>query len=180
MFISNAIAATSDAAAEGGGAFPPFDSSTFASQLLWLAITFGLFYVLMSRVVLPRISSILEVRKDRISQDLDEANRLKEESDHAYAAYEQELAEAKQRAHTIGQEAKDKAKAEADAIRQKVEGELTAKLADAEAKIASIKAKAMGEVDSIAAETTDAIVKELIGGRVTKAEITKAITAAGK
>lgn len=180
MFISNAMAATNEAAKESGGAFPPFDTSTFASQLLWLAITFGLFYVLMAKVVLPRISSILEVRKDRISQDLDEANRLKEESDHAFAAYEQELSEAKQRAHAIGQEAKDKAKTEADGIRQKVEAELAAKLSDAEAKIGSIKAKAMGEVGSIAAETTDAIVKELIGGKVTKAEITKAISAAGK
>ena len=180
MFISTALAASSDAAKEAPGTFPPFDPSTFASQLLWLVITFGIFYLLMSKVVLPRIAGILEVRKDRISQDLDEANRLKEESDHAHAAYEQELAEAKQRAHTIGQEAKDKAKAEADAVREKVENELAAKLADAESEIAKIKTKALAEVDGIATETAEAIVKELIGGKVTKAELSKAITATAK
>ena len=180
MFISTALAASSDAAKEAPGTFPPFDPSTFGSQLLWLVITFGIFYLLMSKVVLPRIAGILEVRKDRISQDLDEANRLKEESDHAHAAYEQELAEAKQRAHTIGQEAKDKAKAEADAVREKVENELAAKLADAESEIAKIKTKALAEVDGIATETAEAIVKELIGGKVTKAELSKAITATAK
>ena len=58
----------------GSGSFPPFDSSTFSSQLIWLAITFGLFYYLMSRVALPRISGILETRSDRIAQDLDVAS----------------------------------------------------------------------------------------------------------
>jgi len=152
------------------------DQSTYASQLLWLAITFGLFYILMAKVVIPRISSILEVRKDRISQDLDEAQRLKDESDHAYAAYEQELAEAKQKAHGIGQEAKDQAKAEADATRSKIEAELAAKLATAEEKIASIKAKALGEVDTIAADSASTIVNELIGTKLTKTELSKAIS----
>lgn len=159
------------------GAFPPFNSETFASQLLWLAITFGLLYFIMSRVVLPRISGILEVRRDRISRDLDEAQRLQDESDAALAAYEQELAEAKNRAHKIAQEARDQAKEEADAEREKVEAELDEKLAGAEKQIAKIKSKALAEVDDIATETAVSIVKELIGGTVSKAEISKAVAA---
>src|SRR5690606_21466156 len=53
-------------AGHGEASFPPFDSSTFPSQLLWLAITFGLFYLFLKKVVLPRIGGILEVRRDRI------------------------------------------------------------------------------------------------------------------
>lgn len=178
MFISQALAATDNAA--GGGAFPPFDPTYFASQLLWLVITFGLFYMVMSRVVIPRLAGILEVRKDRISRDLDETQRLKAEADAAHAAYEHELAEAKRNAHAIALEATEKAKKEAADAREKVEAELAEKLAEAEAHIAGIKQKALGEVDAIAADTTDAIVKELIGGKLTKAEVTKAVTAAGK
>src|SRR5690554_2149411 len=85
--------------------FPPFDTSTYASQLLWLAITFGLFYLFLNKVVLPRIGGILEVRSGRIAQDLDEAAKLKEEADAAVAAYEQELADARAKANAIGQEA---------------------------------------------------------------------------
>jgi F-type H+-transporting ATPase subunit b len=163
----------------GGGNFPPFDSSTFASQLLWLAITFGAFYYLMAKVVLPRISDILEVRSDRIAQDLDEADRLKQDSDVAFAAYEQELAEARGKAHAIAQEARDKAKAEADAKRQKVEADLAGKLAEAESKIDAIKQKALAEVGTIAEETAAALVKEHLGGKLTKAEVSAAIKQAG-
>jgi F-type H+-transporting ATPase subunit b len=165
-------------AAHGGGAFPPFDSSTFASQLFWLALTFGFLYWFMSRVIVPRIGGILETRQDRIAQDLDKAHELKAEADGAIAAYEQELAEAKASANEIGNKARDAAKAAAEAERQKVEAKLAKKLSDAETRIASIRDKAMADVGAIAGETTETVVKQLIGGTVTKAEITKALKAA--
>lgn len=159
-----------------GGTFPPFDPSTYASQLVWLAITFGIFYLLMKRVALPQIAGILEMRRDRISQDLDEAQRLSDESDAAHAAYEHELAEARKRAHAIAQEARDDAKAETDAERDKVEAELNEKMAAAEAQITKIKQDALSGIDEIAGDTAEAIVKELIGGNVTKAELAKAVS----
>jgi len=159
----------------GGGAFPPFDASSFPSQLLWLAITFGLFYFLMSKIALPRISSILETRSGRIAQDLDEANRLKSESDEAIAAYEQDLADAKSRAHAIAQDARDEARAELDAKRAGVEADMTSRIAEAEKRIAGIKSKAMGEVGSIAEDTAAVLVDQLISGKVTKADIAAAV-----
>ena len=177
MFISQAIAAT-DPSQGGSDVFPPFDPTYFASQILWLVITFGTLYLIMDRVIIPRLSGILEVRRDRISRDLDETQRLKAEAEAAQAAYEQELAEAKRNAHEIAQEATDKAKAEAATERERVEQELAAKMADAEAHIADIKKKALGEVDNIAAETVTEIVGQLIGGKVTKADVTKAVAAA--
>lgn len=162
-------------ASHGGGSFPPFDASTFPSQLLWLAITFGLFYLFLTKVVLPRIGGILEVRHDRIQQDIDQAARLKEEADAAVAAYEQELADARARANAIGQEARDGAKASAETERKKVEASLDKKFGDAEAHIASIKAAAMKEVGTIAEDTAGAIVQELIGGKFDKATIAAAV-----
>lgn len=170
MLITQAIAAE-DAAS---GAFPPFDPTTFASQILWLVITFGVFYLIMSRVIIPRLSGILEVRHDRISRDLDEAERLKNEADAAHAAYEHELAEAKKNAHAIAAEATEKAKAESAAAREKVEAELASKMADAEARIAEIKQTAMGEVGTIASDLTQELVSDLIGSKITKAEFAKA------
>ena len=173
----------SETGANGGeapasGVFPPFDSSTFASQLLWLAITFGLFYMLMSRVIVPRIGGILEHRRDRIAQDLDEANRLKEEADNAIAAYEQELADARKKASAIAETAREKAKTAAEAERTSTEAELNAKMADAEKSIAAIKTKALADVDTIAEGAATDMVKHLLGGTVTKAEVAAAIRAA--
>jgi len=168
------------AAGHAGGEphFPPFNSDLFASQVLWLAITFVLFYMFMQKAVVPRIGGILENRRDRIAQDLDEAGRLKDESDAAIAAYEQELAEARNKASAIAQTAHDKAKAEADAERAEVEAELAGKTEEAEKNIAAIKARALGEIGTIAEETTAAIVERLIGGSVTKSEVAAAIAAA--
>jgi F-type H+-transporting ATPase subunit b len=167
-----------EGAEHGGGSFPPFDASTFPSQLLWLAITFGLFYLFLKKVVLPRVGGILEVRSDRIQQDLDKAAGLKEEADAAVAAYEQELADARAKANVIGQEARDGAKAEAETQRKKVEASLDKRLADAEGHIASIKTAAMKEVGTIAEDTAGAIVQELVGGKLDKAAIAAAVKAA--
>jgi len=169
--------ATGTEAGHGGGAFPPFDPSTYASQLLWLAITFGLFYLFLKKVVLPRIAHILETRSDRIAQDLDQAARSKADADAAVAAYEQELAEAKAKANSIGQSARDGAKADAEAQRKKVEAELEAKLAEAEKSIAGIKTKAMGEVGSIAESTAAAIIEQLTGRKADKAAVAAAVKA---
>ncbi|GLS31104.1 F-type H+-transporting ATPase subunit b [Mesorhizobium albiziae] len=161
----------------GGGSFPPFDASTFPSQILWLAITFGLFYLFLKRAVLPRIGGILENRHGRIQQDLDQASRLQEEADAAVAAYEQELTDARAKANVIGQEARDGAKASAETARKKVEASLDKKLGDAEAHIASIKAAAMKEVGTIAEDTAGAIVQELVGGKLDKGTIAAAVKA---
>ena len=90
--------------------FSPFDSSKFEAQLVWLAITFIILYVVISRMALPRIGEVLEERQDRIQRDMDEANRLKEETDKAIANYEEALATARQKANGIAEETRAKLK----------------------------------------------------------------------
>lgn len=165
-------------AEHGTGVFPPFDQSTYASQLLWLVITFGLFYLLMQKVIVPRIGGILEHRHDRIAQDLDEASRLKAEADAAVATYEKELAEARSKAGAIAETAREAAKVKANADRAAIEAELAGKLAAAEASISAIKAKAFAEVGAIAEETASAIVDQLIGSKATADDVKAAVAAA--
>ncbi|PYE90552.1 F0F1 ATP synthase subunit B [Phyllobacterium leguminum] len=160
------------------GVFPPFDSTYYASQLLWLAITFGAFYLFLSRVALPRLGGVIEARRGQIEQDLDHAGRMKEDADNAIAAYEQELAEARMKAGRIAGKARDEAKTKADAERATVEASLEAKLAEAEARIAAIKEKAMQDVGSIAEGTAADIVEHLVGGIADKASVSAAVKAA--
>lgn len=167
--------------AHGGGehgAFPPFDPATFGSQLVWLVICFVGLYLLMGRVALPRIGRILETRENRISGDLAEAARLKQETDAAIAAYEQALAEARQNAHGIAQKARDAAKTEMDADRKRVEESLREKLDAAEKRINDVKARALSEVDAIANDAAQAIVETLLGMNLGKAEIAGAVQSA--
>jgi F-type H+-transporting ATPase subunit b len=166
--------------AHGGGVFPPFDFSTYPSQLLWLVITFGVFYMLMQKVIVPRVGGILENRHDRIAQDLDEAARLKSEADAAIETYERELTAAKAKAGQIASAARDASKAKADAERAAIEAELSAKIAAAESRIADIKARAFAEVDTIAIDTVGTIVEQLIGTKSTAADIKAAVSGIAK
>ena len=177
MFIASALAATAETGAEASSGFPPFETSTYASQLFWLAITFGFFYWFIARVISPRIGEILEDRQDRIAQDLDMAQRLQDDADAAHAAYEQELAQARATAGDIGQKARDQAKADAEAERGKVEADLARKLAEAESRIGDIRGKAMEEVGSIARTATSAIMDRLVGDPPDEADIDAAIAA---
>lgn len=169
--------------AEGGEVhatvFPPFDATTFGSQILWFAITFGALYLLMSRVALPQIGSIIDKRKARIEGDLKEAERLRGETDKAVAAYEQALADARKNAHGIAEETRGSIKADLDGKRKAVEDDLGKKVAEAEARITANKNEALGRVGEIAAETATALVTQLTGD-ANRAEVDAAVAEAVK
>ena len=156
---------------------PQLEFHDWAPQLIWLAISFVTLYLIMARVAIPRISTVLEERRDRIASDLDSAEQLKKETEEAIAAYEQALAEARAKAHAIAQETRDKLSAEVEAERSEVEAKIAEKTADAEARIQASKSDALAHVNEVATDTAEAIVKELVGGRVTKAELSAAVGA---
>lgn len=170
--------ATTQVPASGGhgGGFPPFDSHTFGSQLFWLAIAFGALYVLMAKVALPRVAAILEERGRRVSEDLDEAAKLKAQTDDAIMAYEKALADAKARAQSIAAETRDKLAAETDVRRKALEADLNAKLAAAEQQIVDGKAKAMQNVRGIAVDAAGAIVARISGQAPSADEVEAAVS----
>jgi F-type H+-transporting ATPase subunit b len=146
-----------------GGGFPPFDSSTFASQLVSLLIAFVALYVIVSRIALPRVGSVIEARENAIEGDLAEAQKLKDASDSALKAYEGELTSARARAQAIGAETREKLNAASEAERKTLEQQLSLKLAEAEKTIASTRETAMSNVRGIAADAAAAIVQRLTG-----------------
>ena len=163
-------------ASEHGRAFPPFDPQTFASQLFWLALTFIALYLLMSRIALPRIGSILEARRQRVEDDLAEAQRLKDASDAAIAAHEKALADARGRAQALANETREKAAAAADARRKEVDAKLNAHIAEAEKTIAATQSAAMANVRGIASDAAGAIVERLTGIAPASQEVAEAVS----
>ncbi|HEY8267733.1 MAG TPA: F0F1 ATP synthase subunit B' [Xanthobacteraceae bacterium] len=176
------MAATASTQKEGGpkakGPFPPFAPEHFGAQLVWFAIAFGLLYLLLARYVLPRIASILEVRRARVASDLEEAGRLKGESEIAIAAYEKSLADARARAQAAVAEHQQKVAAETARRRTELEASLGQHLADAERKIEATRATAMKEVRGIAIEAAGAIVERLLGAPAAKPAVERAVDAA--
>ena len=160
---SHGTGAHTEADGGHGGGFPPFESNTFASQLVSLVIAFVALYVIVSRIALPRVESVIDARQNAIEGDLAAAQKLKDESDNALKAYESELAAARSRAQAIGAETREKLNAASEAERKTLEDQLNAKRAAAEKQIAATREAAMSNVRGIAAEAAAAIVQRLTG-----------------
>lgn len=157
--------------------FPPFDPANLAPELIWLVLTFGFFYLLMSKVALPRVADILHTRRTKISKDIAEAHAARAESEQAAAALEKTIAEARAKAQALAQETHARLNSETEAKRQGLEANLSAQLAAAELKISEMKRQAMSNVGAIAGEAAAAIVARLTGKPADPKAIAAALTA---
>jgi len=155
--------------------FPPFQKEHFASQLLWLALAFVVLYLLMAKVALPRVAGILQARRETIEASLAEAQKFREQSEAAMAAYEKALTDARNRAHAIASETREKFVAEAEQNRKALETKLNAQLAEAEKTIAATKSAAMVHVRDVATESAAAIVERLIGAAPARPAVEQAV-----
>jgi F-type H+-transporting ATPase subunit b len=171
------IAGTETPASGGHGetSFPPFDPVNFTPMLIWLSLSFGLLYLLMSKIALPRVESILHTRAHKITKDITGANAFRARSEEAAAAHDKTIAEAKAKALALAQETHARLSAETEAKRLALEAELDARLAASEMQILEMKAKAMGNVEAIASEAAAAIVQRISGKPADPTAIARAI-----
>ena len=164
----------------GHANFPPFDTSTFPSQILWFALVFGGMYYYLSRRFLPAVGRVIEARRARIAKDIDEATAMQSKADEAAAAHEKSLAQARLNAQSTAQAARDKIAAETDAKRKALEDQLAGKMAEAESRIAANRNAAMANVSAIAKDATGAIVERLIGRSPDQATVAAAVDASSR
>lgn len=154
---------------------PQFDLHTFPPQLIWLAITFVIMYLLMARVALPRVADVLETRQDRIADDLDQAEQLKQQADKVLAEYEAALANARAEAQAILAKNAADAKAEADRRSAEVGERLAAQAGEATQRINAAKTQALAELKDVSADLAKAVADRLTGGDVPADDIRQAV-----
>ncbi len=155
--------------------FPPLQTETYGSQLIWLAITFVVLYWAMAKFVVPRLTAIVEGRNARITKDLDAAAKAKAQVAEAVAAYEAAMTEARTKANGLAQKARDELAAKTETTRKSLEADLAKKLAKAEAQIAKRRDQAMAQVHGIAADATGAIVAQILGKAPSAAAVETAL-----
>ena len=149
---------------------PQLDFATFPTQIFWLCITFLLLYLVMWKVVIPRISGVLEERQSRVENDLERAEQLQLEAASVLTAYEESISNGKLEAQKIIQEAaseiaESQAHHEAEAMRS-----ISAMTAEAEGKINAARQDAILDIKSVAAELVQITVLKLSGSKVSKEE----------
>jgi F-type H+-transporting ATPase subunit b len=157
---------------------PQLDYTTFAPQLVWLAITFIVLYFLMARLALPKVRGAIEGRRHRLDSDLSRAAALKEEAEAALAAYQKTLADARATAQETLRQTSEKLAAEAAERQRQLAATLAEQIAAAEARIAAGKDQALSEIRGIAADVGGAVVEKLTGAVPDAAAMTSAVSRA--
>ena len=149
---------------------PQLDFATFPTQIFWLCITFLLLYLVMWKVVIPRISGVLQERQSRVENDLERAEQLQLEATSVLAAYKECISNGKLEAQKIIQEAtlqiaKSQTQRETEALKR-----ISAMTTEAEGKINAARNDAIADIRSVAAELVQITVLKLSGSEVSKEE----------
>lgn len=142
---------------------PQFDTAQWPGQIVWFLIIFTVLLFLMRNVFVPRIGGAVEGRAAKIAGDIAEARRLKTEAEEQAQAAAAETAKARAVSQRVALDARAKAQGELTARLAEEEAKLAEAASAADARIAVARDKAMGNVRSIAAETAQAIVAKLTG-----------------
>jgi F-type H+-transporting ATPase subunit b len=159
---------------EHTNAFPPLDPNTFPSQVLWLATTFGVLYLLVRRMILPRIGEVVEDRSNHIARDLRLTEKIKIEAATALNNYKLALADGRSKANDVVASMRQQLDVEAKKERERIEAQIAAMLSEAENRIAATKSKALANIDEVAIDLARAVVSRLIGKEVTIEEVKRA------
>jgi len=153
-------------------------AATYASQIFWLLIVFGLIYFVIGKGMLPKIEATVEARDQKIASDLAAAEAARAKADETEAAYRAKIEEARAAALKATQDAKSAATADAEKRVKAADAELAAKAAEADAALKAAQAKALAEIEGVAAEAAQEIVAKVSGITVDTAAAEGAVKAA--
>jgi len=162
-----------EAATSGG--LPQLDFSSWAGQIFWLVITFGILYFVLAHFILPRLAGGLAERSDKIADDLDMASNLQRQAEEAEKAYTQSLADARAQAHNVVESTRQAVEAEINTEIETADAEMARQSDAAETKIRKMREAAMTNIESIAIVAAEDVVKALTGKTVTAAKIKSAL-----
>ena len=157
-------------AAESGG-MPQLNPEFWISQIFWLIITFGILFIVLTKVILPKISDNLETRKSQILENIEIADRQKEESQKKIDEYEKIIVDSKVKAKNYFNEAREKILDDINKKRTALEKDLDEEIGGVEKELSDLKNKSGEKINKIAAETSAELIKELIGEEVNSSSI---------
>ena len=160
--------------AESSG-MPQLNTKFWFSQIFWLILTFGILFVVLSKLILPKISKNLEIRKSQILENIETAEKQRQESENKIKEYEKIVLESKIEAKNYFKKAREKVLKDIDKKRKVLEINVNEEIAKVEKEIAELKNKSSETINKIAIETSSDIVKELIGIQVNNSSISATV-----
>ena len=157
-------------AAESGG-MPQLNPEFWISQIFWLTLTFGILYVVLSKLILPKISANLELRKSQIQENIEAAEKQREDSEAKLKEYDDIVLKSKLEAKNIFKDIRDKTLKDINSKKETLDNQIDQEIEKAEQEIDVLKKNAPEKINKIAIETSSELVKKLIGAELNNSSI---------
>ena len=155
---------------ESGG-MPQLNPEFWFSQIFWLIITFGFLFIVLSKLILPKISENLETRKSQILENISAAEKQREESENKIKEYEKIILDSKNESKNYFSRARGQILKDIDKKRETLKNEINEEIKKAEEEITDLKNKSPDKINKIVVETSSDLVKKLIGVEVNNSSI---------
>jgi len=163
LFLGKALASE-----EG---MPQLNPEFWISQIFWLTLVFGSLYLLLAKLILPKISNNLEARKSQIAENIEAAEKQRNESDQKLKDYEKIINDAKIEAKNIFNQAREKVLSDINNKKESLKKEIDKEINMAEKEISDFKKKSPEKINKIAIETSADLIKQIIGAEVNNSNI---------
>ena len=157
-------------AAESGG-MPQLNPEFWISQIFWLTLTFGILYIILSKLILPKISDNLESRKSQILENVEAAEKQRQNSEEKLKEYEKIVLKSKMEAKSIFNQAREKALKDISAKKEVLDKQIDDEIGKAEQEIKELQSGAAVKINKIAIETSSELIQKLIGAEVNNSSI---------
>ena len=157
-------------AAESGG-MPQLNPEFWISQIFWLTLTFSILYIVLSKLILPKISANLELRKSQIQENIEAAEKQRENSEEKLKEYEEIVSKSKMEAKSIFNQAREKALKDISAKKEVLDKQIDEEISKAEQEIKELQSGAAEKINKIAIETSSELIQKLIGAEVNNSSI---------
>ena len=161
-------------AAESGG-MPQLNPEFWVSQIFWLTLTFGILYIFLSKLILPKISANLEMRKSQIQENIEAADKQRKSSEAKLKEYDDIILKSKLEAKNIFKDARDNLFKEINLKKETLDKQIDAEIKKAEQEIEILKRSAPEKINKIAIETTSELLIKLIGTQVNNSSISSIV-----
>ena len=170
IFALNFVLISYAQSGESGG-MPQLNPEFWVSQIVWLVLTFGVLYIVLSKLILPKISKNLESRKSQVLENIETAENQREESEKKLKEFEKIILESKLEAKNYFNEARRKILEDINSKRLALEKDIDEEISAAEHEVNNLKIGSHEKIRNIAVETSSELIKQLIGEEANNSSI---------
>ena len=156
--------------AESGG-MPQLNPEFWISQIFWLSLTFGILYIVLSKLILPKISANLELRKSQIQENIEAAEKQRKESEIKLKEYDEIILKSRLKANDIFKDSREKVIKDINIKKEALDKQIDEEIKKVEKEINQLKETSPEKINKIAIEISSDILKKLIGADVNNSSI---------